>query len=185
MKPVVALSLTILACAGIASARGGFETMAFKVMKLERISSSALAKGNCQICHVKPSGDAPWNSFGLAVGFWRGKKQTVPDAIYSALRYGGDSDRDGYPNTLEKLAGTDVASRDDKPNEKLDDLKKRFDDNFKLEADSDADSYPDALEVLAGTLPGDVTSKPNQSQAELLEQLTKLGGVSYFQPTIK
>lgn len=184
MKAVRFLVVSSLAFGlGLAVARGGFEAIAYKVMKLERVKNSALANAQCQICHLKPNGDAPWNSFGLAVGFWRGKKQTVPDAIYSALRYGGDTDRDGYPNVLERMAGTDPNNRDDKPAEKLEELKIRFDQNFILEADADQDGYPDALEVLAGTLPSDPNSRPPQSKENLEAQLEALGGVRYFAPS--
>jgi hypothetical protein len=165
-----------------ALARGGFETNASKVMRLERIPNSPLAKSNCQMCHVKPSGDAPWNSFGLAVGFWRGKKQTVPDATYSAIRYGGDTDRDGFPDVFEKMAQTNPNDRADKPSEKLEDLKKRFDADYKLQADTDTDGFADALEVLAGTLPGDSSNRPNKTVAELEQELASLGGVEYFSP---
>jgi hypothetical protein len=168
---------------GLAWARGGFDGVAYRVMKLERVPSSVLAKAQCQICHEKANGGPPWNSFGWAVGFWRGKKQTVPDAIYSALRYGGDTDRDGYPDVFESLANTKPDDRDDKPLEPLEVLKKRFDANFELEADSDMDGYANALEILVGTLPGDVNSKPSQTVEALQTQLRALGGIEYFTAT--
>ncbi len=182
MNPVRVLATVSLALVGAALARGGFETTAYKTLKLERVASSPLARAECQICHVKPNGDAPWNSFGLAVGFWRGKKQSVQDAVYSAIRYGGDTDRDGFPDVLERFAGTNPNVKDDKPSEKLADLQKRFDGNYKLEADNDADGFADALEILAGTLPGDANSRPNQTKADLEQQLEVLGGVQFFRP---
>jgi Bacterial TSP3 repeat len=166
-------------------ARGGYEAVAFKTMKLERVPQSALAGAACQICHVNPKGDAPWNSFGLAVGFWRGKKQPIQDAMYSALRYGGDSDHDGYPDTFESLAGTNQKDRDDKPSLSLDALKTRFDAGFKPVADSDGDGYPDALEAFAGTLPGDATSKPSEEKSALEARFLAAGGMELFKPVTK
>ncbi len=176
------LGVLAFVAGGVVLARSGFEGSAYKVLKLERVASSPLAQADCQMCHVNARGDAPWNNFGLAVGFWRGKKQSITDAIYSAVRYGGDTDRDGYPDVIERMVGTNPASRDDKPSEKLADLQKRYDQNYKLEADNDADGYPDALEVLVGTLPGDANSRPSQDKASLEQQLEALGGVKFFAP---
>jgi hypothetical protein len=180
VRVLLGIGLTLGICSAVA--RGGFEANAYKVMRLERIPSSPLAKSDCQMCHVKPSGDAPWNSFGLAVGFWRGKKQTVMDATYSAIRYGGDTDRDGFPDVFERMVGSNPSDRADKPTEKLEDLKKRFDAAYKAVADSDTDGFADALEVVAGTLPGEANSRPNKTVAELEQELAALGGVEYFAP---
>lgn len=177
------LILTVtLTAAPIALSRNGFEAQVYKIYKLERVPRSALATANCQTCHVNAKGDAPWNAFGLAVGFWRGKKQAIQDALYSAIRYGGDSDRDGYPDTLEVVAGTNPSERDDKPSAKLEDLKAKFDAEFRIVADTDKDGYPDALEVYAGTLPGDASSKPMLSRDALEGQLKAAGGVELFKP---
>ena len=175
------LTVTLIA-APLALSRSGYEAQAYKVFKLERVPQSALATANCQTCHVNAKGDAPWNAFGLAVGFWRGKKQTVQDALYSALRYGGDTDRDGYPDALEGMAGTNPSDRDDKPSTKLEALKAKFDEDFKMIVDTDKDGYPDALEVFAGTLPGDLSSKPVISRDALEAQLKSAGGVELFKP---
>lgn len=180
LRFLLVVAVTLGLC--VASARGGFEANAYKVMRLERIANSALAKSDCQMCHVKPGGDAPWNGFGLAVGFWRGKKQSVQDATYSAIRYGGDTDRDGYPDVFESIASTDPNDKQNKPSEKLESLKTKFDANYKLLADSDKDLFADALEVLVGTLPGDATSRPSQSRSELEQELERLGGVEFFSP---
>ncbi len=181
MTPIRLLAIFV-ALLSVALARSGFDTTAYKTLKLERIPSSALAKAKCQMCHVKPDGDAPWNSFGLAVGFWRGKKQSIQAATYSAVRYGGDTDRDGFPDVLERFTGTNPSARDDKPSEKLSDLQSRFDADFKLQADNDADGFADAFEVLIGTLPGDPNSRPSQTKQDLEQQLEALGGVSFFAP---
>jgi hypothetical protein len=180
VRVLLGIGLTLSICGAVA--RGGFEANAYKVMRLERIPNSPLAKSECQMCHVKPNGDAPWNNFGLSVGFWRGKKQNVLDATYSAIRYGGDTDRDGFPDVFERMVGSNPADRADKPSEKLEDLKKRFDAQYKPIADSDNDGFADALEVVAGTLPGDASSRPSQTIAQLEQELASLGGVEYFAP---
>ena len=118
----------------------------------------------------------------MAVGFWRGKKQAIQDALYSAISYGGDTDRDGYPDALEVTAGTNPSDRDDKPSAKLEELKAKFDADFKIINDTDKDGYPDALEVYAGTLPGDLNSKPQESIATLEARLAALGGIAVFAP---
>ena len=178
---VLVLMLCLIA-APLALSRGGYEAQVYKIYKLERVPQSALATANCQTCHINAKGDAPWNAFGLAVGFWRGKKQTIQDALYNAIRYGGDTDRDGYPDTLEGMAGTNPSERDDKPSAKLEDLKAKFDMEFRIVVDTDKDGYPDALEVFAGTLPGDLSSKPVLSKDALEAQLKAAGGVELFKP---
>jgi hypothetical protein len=183
MKPSSLLILAGVLCAApLALSRGGYEAQAYKIFKLERVPQSALATAACQICHVNAKGDAPWNAFGLAVGFWRGKKQTIQDALYSAIRYGGDTDRDGYPDALEVMSSTNPSERDDKPSAKLEELKAKFDAEFRIVVDTDKDGYPDALEVFAGTLPGDATSKPVISRDALETQLKAAGGVELFKP---
>jgi mono/diheme cytochrome c family protein len=176
------VAFATLLLAPLALSRSGFEAQAYRVFKLERVPQSALATAQCQICHVNAKGDAPWNPFGLAVGFWRGKKQSIQDALYNAVRYGGDSDRDGYPDALERMAGTNPDDRDSKPSASLEDLKKQFDANFTPSADSDRDGYADALEVFAGTLPGDANSKPTQSVSSLEARFDAAGGIAQFAP---
>ena len=193
-KPPQALGLMIgvvalgLVWTQIAGARSGFADVAAAQFDYKSRANTALAQSGCQLCHVKPTGDAPWNPFGLAIGFWRGKKQNVPDAMYSALRYGGDTDRDGYPEALERFAGTDPQNRDSKPSEALETLRQRFNaaleagGTVKLDADVDTDGVPDALEVFAGTLPGDPASKPSEGLEALRERFEKAGGIRLYAP---
>lgn len=184
MKPVhgfaFALS-SLLLCAGV-SARSDFLSAASKVLHFEKISGSALERAGCVLCHVSPKGGAPWNSFGYAVGFWRGKKQDISAALYSALRYGGDTDHDGIPDSLERMAGLNPTDRDSKPEAKLDALKIQYDTRAVFDADSDSDGFTDALEVFAGTLPGDASSKPTESLESLNARFLKAGGVQMFNP---
>jgi hypothetical protein len=193
MIPVRVLGVTLglivsgFAWTEIAGARSAFTDVAAAQLDYKSRPNTALAQSGCQLCHIKPSGDAPWNPFGLAVGFWRGKKQSVPDAMYSALRYGGDTDRDGFPDALERFAGTDPQDRDSKPSEDLETLRKRFDaaleaGTFKLDVDVDMDGVSDALEVFAGTLPGDSASKPSEGLEALRVRFEQAGGIRLYAP---
>ncbi len=187
MKPVHGLAFivsSLLICAGV-SARSDFLSAASKVLHFEKISGSALERAGCVLCHVNPKGGAPWNSFGYAVGFWRGKKQDISASLYSALRYGGDTDHDGIPDTFERMAGSNPANRDNKPDAKLDALKIQYNTRAVFDADSDLDGFTDALEVFAGTLPGDTSSKPTESFESLNIRFLKTGGFEMFNPVKK
>jgi Bacterial TSP3 repeat len=184
MKPVHGFAFilsSLLLCAGV-SARSGFLSVAAKVLHYEKVSGSPLTRAGCVLCHVNPNGGAPWNNFGYAVGFWRGKKQDINAALYSALRYGGDTDHDGIPDTLERMAATNPNDRESKPEANLDVLKNQFDTRAIFDADSDSDGFTDALEVFAGTLPGDASSKPSETLESLKTRFLKAGGLEMFNP---
>jgi Bacterial TSP3 repeat len=184
MKPVHGFAFivsSILICAGV-SARSDFLSAASKVLHYEKVPASALERSGCTLCHVNPKGGAPWNSFGYAVGFWRSKKQDISAALYSALRYGGDTDYDGIPNSFERMAGSNPTDRESKPEAKLDALKIQYDAKAVFDADSDSDGFTDALEVFAATLPGDASSKPVESLETLNSRFLKAGGVEMFNP---
>ena len=182
MKPVSVLTFLIssLVVCTTVSARSDFVGIASKVLHFENILGSPLERSGCLLCHVNPKGGAPWNTFGYAVGFWRGKKQTINLALYSALRYGGDSVYDGIPNTFERMAGTNPSNRDSKPEAKLDTLKTQYDTRAVFDADSDLDGFSNALEVFAGTLPGDANSKPTETLENLNARFLKAGGLEMF-----
>jgi hypothetical protein len=184
MKPVHGFAFIIaclVICAGV-SARSDFVSAASKVLHFEKVSGSALERSGCVLCHLNPKGGAPWNSFGYAVGFWRGKKQVISAALYSALRYGGDTDYDRIPDTLERLAGSNPSDRDSKPEAKFETLKAQYDTRAVFDADSDSDGFTDALEVFSGTLPGDASSKPSESLESLNARFLKAGGLEMFNP---
>lgn len=184
MKPVRVLTLLISSAAicTTVNARSDFVGVAAKVLHFENVKGSSLERSDCLLCHVNPKGGAPWNTFGYAVGFWRGKKQNINLALYSALRYGGDSDYDGIPNTFERMAGTNPSDRDSKPEAKLDALKIQYDNHANFDADSDVDGFSNALEVFAGTLPGDANSKPTETLESLKIRFDKAGGLELFNP---
>jgi hypothetical protein len=184
MKPVHGFAFiisSILICAGV-SARSDFLGVAAKVLHYEKVPNSALVSSGCVLCHVNPKGGAPWNRFGYAVGFWRGKKQDINAALYSALRYGGDTDYDRIPDTLERMAGTNPTDRESKPEPTLDALKNQYDARAVFDADSDSDGFTDALEVFSGTLPGDAASKPSETLENLKGRFLKAGGLEMFNP---
>jgi Bacterial TSP3 repeat len=184
MKPVHGFAFiiaSVLICSAV-NARSDFLSAASKVLHYEKVSGSALERSGCVLCHVNPKGGAPWNSFGYAVGFWRGKKQDISAALYSALRYGGDTDHDGFPDSLERMAGSKPSDRDSKPEAKLDALKIQYDTRGVLDVDSDSDGFTNALEVFAGTLPGDASSKPAETLEQLNAQFLKAGGLEMFNP---
>ncbi len=184
MKPVHGFAFivsSLLICAGV-SARSDYLGVASRVLHFEKISGSALERSGCVLCHVSPNGGVGWNSFGYAVGFWRGKKQDINAALYSGLRYGGDTDHDGIPDSLERMAGSNPTDRDSKPEAKLDALKTQYDARGVFDADSDSDGFTDALEVFAGTLPGDASSKPVESLESLKGRFLKAGGLEMFNP---
>jgi Bacterial TSP3 repeat len=184
MKPVHALGLlcSSLIFATTVSARSDFLGVASRALHFENVKGSPLERSGCMLCHVNPKGGPPWNTFGYAIGFWRGKKQDINLALVSALRYGGDTDHDGIPDTFERLAGTNPNDRDDKPSTKLEEIKKQYETRAIFDADSDADGYTDALEVFAGTLPGDTSSKPVESFENLNARFLKAGGLEMFNP---
>jgi hypothetical protein len=184
MKPVHGFAFIIsslVLCVGV-SARSDFLGVAAKVLHFEKVSGSALERSGCTLCHVNPKGGAPWNSFGYAVGFWRGKKQDINAALYSALRYGGDADYDRIPDSFERMAGSNPTDRDSKPQAKLDALKIQYDARGVFDADSDLDGFTNALEVFAGTLPGDTNSKPSETLESLNAKFLKAGGLEMFNP---
>ncbi len=184
MKPVHGFAFiiaSVLIC-GAVSARSDFLSAASKVLHFEKVSGTALERSGCTLCHVNPKGGAPWNSFGYAIGFWRGKKQDISAALYSGLRYGGDSDYDRIPDSLERMAGSNPSDRDSKPEAKLDTLKNQYDTRGVFDVDSDLDGFTDALEVFAGTLPGDASSKPVESLGNLQARFLKAGGLEMFNP---
>jgi hypothetical protein len=169
-----------------ASARSDFFGVMAQQYRLWEQPSSALARADCRVCHINSNGGPPWNVFGYSVGFWRGQKQDIRAALASALRYGGDSDKDFYPDLLEQLAGSNINERDSKPSEKLAALKARFDAQYSNPSlaplpDSDRDGYGDALEVFAGTLPGDSNSLPSEGVGPLRERFLAAGGLARYE----
>jgi hypothetical protein len=184
MKPVHGFAFmisSVLICAGV-SARSDFLSAAAKGLHFEKVSGSALERSGCMLCHINPKGGVGWNCFGYAVGFWRSKKQDINTALYSALRYGGDTDHDGIPDSLERMAGSNPSDRDSKPETKLDALKIQYDAKAVFDADSDSDGFTDALEVFTGTLPGDASSKPAETLETLNTRFLKAGGLEMFNP---
>lgn len=74
--------------------------------RLEKTVS--MVKTNCQYCHQNSYGGSSWNAFGQRVRteFQRAAKRDIGQALYLALAVNTDSDKDGYADTLEVVAGT-------------------------------------------------------------------------------
>ncbi len=183
---------------GTSFARVAFASVAYQQLHFANLKpESQLRNIGCQLCHTRAKGGAPWNSFGQAVGYWRGQKQDIGQAMYSAIWLGNDADHDTYPDALELFAGTNPRDKNSKPTETISSLQKEFEQNkeaTKYLPDNDDDGFPDALEILAGTLPGDSNSKPTQNPdgstntfvkdliASLQSDLKTVGGLEYFAP---
>ena len=74
--------------------------------RLEKTVS--MVKTNCQYCHQNSYGGSSWNAFGQRVRteFQGAAKRDIGQALYLALAVNTDSDKDGYADTLEVVAGT-------------------------------------------------------------------------------
>ncbi len=111
-----------------AVARPPYRTQAIAQFHLE----ADPAKKNttaCTYCHVNAGGGKPWNPFGEEVkrAFRENPRAFIPDALYAALKFGDDSDKDGYSDALEVFALTLPGDPQSKPSEAVADLQKRFD----------------------------------------------------------
>jgi hypothetical protein len=109
------------------SARSSFDPVMYKQLKLEDRVGTALEKSSCQLCHMNARGGAPWNPFGLAIGKFRAKRLPVDKAVFEALKFEVDVDKDGFTDALEVFAGTMPGDANSKPLEALEVLKSKFD----------------------------------------------------------
>ncbi len=118
--------LTMVMGFGVSTARPNFLGVAAKLLRFDERPTTPLAQANCQLCHLKPEGGSPWNSFGLAVGQQRAKKLPIERALYAAIALDEDADKDGYSDVLEIFAGTLPGDPLSKPNEASQALSARF-----------------------------------------------------------
>jgi len=111
-----------------AAARPPYRTQAIAQFHLEADPAKKGTTG-CTYCHVNSRGGAPWNAFGQTVkrAFSENPKAFIPDALYGALKFNVDSDKDGYSDALEVFALTLPGDATSKPSESVADLQKRFD----------------------------------------------------------
>jgi|GEM_PF-2007209 len=111
-----------------AAARPPYRTQAIVQFHLEADPAKKGTTG-CTYCHVNARGGAPWNAFGQTVkrAFSENPRAFIPDALYGALKFDADSDKDGYTDALEVFALTLPGDATSKPSESVAALKKRFD----------------------------------------------------------
>jgi len=111
-----------------AAARPPYRTQAIAQFHLEADPAKKGTTG-CTYCHVNARGGAPWNAFGQTVkrAFSENPRAFIPDALYGALKFDLDSDKDGYSDALEVFALTLPGDATSKPSESVADLQKRFD----------------------------------------------------------
>lgn len=127
MKPVHFLAFILaLAVAGtqISSARSTYRPIALKQFKLEK--NAAAQKAGCQFCHVNAFGGAGWNGFGQALKDQLASSSGVPQALFDLLKKNADSDKDGFKDVLEVVAGTLPGDATSKPSVKAKDLEAKL-----------------------------------------------------------
>jgi hypothetical protein len=123
MKPVHFLAVVVaLTVAGtqISSARSTYRPIALKQLKLEK--NAAAQKAGCQLCHTAPFGGAGWNGFGQALKEQMATSSGVNQALFDLLKQNKDTDKDGFKDVLEVVAGTLPGDAASKPATKAKDL---------------------------------------------------------------
>ncbi len=123
MKPVHFLAFVLaIAVVGaqVSSARSTYRPIALKQFKFEK--NAAANKAGCQFCHVQAFGGAGWNGFGQALKTQLATSAGVNQALFDLLKKNADSDKDGYSDVLEVVAGTLPGDAASKPTAKAADL---------------------------------------------------------------
>jgi hypothetical protein len=87
-------------------ARSSFLLQLKRQYRLEKTVTTV--KTNCQYCHQNSYGGSSWNAFGQRVRTeYQGvAKRDLGQALYLVLAANTDSDKDGYADPLEVVAGT-------------------------------------------------------------------------------
>jgi hypothetical protein len=127
MKPVHFLAFVLaLAFVGtqISSARSTYRPIALKQLKLEK--NAAAQKVGCQLCHLQAFGGAGWNGFGQALKDQMASSSSVNQALFDLLKKNADSDKDGFKDVLEVVAGTLPGDAKSKPSAKAPDLEAKL-----------------------------------------------------------
>lgn len=104
-KRFLLISLGLLTVTSV-QARSSFLVQLKLQYRLEKTVSSL--KTNCQYCHQNSYGGSSWNAFGQRVRtqYQGAAKRDIGQALYLALAANGDTDKDGYADPLEVVAGT-------------------------------------------------------------------------------
>jgi hypothetical protein len=127
MKPVHFLAFVLaVAIVGttISSARSTYRPITLKQFKLEK--NAAANKAGCQLCHLQAFGGAGWNGFGQALKGQMATSSGVNQALFDLLKKNADSDKDGFKDVLEVVAGTLPGDAKSKPTAKATDLEAKL-----------------------------------------------------------
>ena len=126
--PLLFLTLSGAVLLEQVAARPPYRTQAIAQFHLEADPARKGSTG-CTYCHINARGGAPWNAFGETVkrAFRENPRAFIPEALYGALKFDLDSDKDGYSDALEVFALTLPGDATSKPSESVADLQKRFD----------------------------------------------------------
>jgi hypothetical protein len=127
MKPIHFLAFAmVLAVAGtqISSARSSYRPIVLKQFKFEK--NVAANKAGCQLCHLQAFGGAGWNGFGQALKVQMATSSGVNQALFDLLKKNADSDKDGFKDVLEVVAGTLPGDAKSKPTAKATDLEAKL-----------------------------------------------------------
>jgi hypothetical protein len=112
----VILSLTIIATTSFALARPVFHQKMIEQFHLEKSLTSINA--GCQYCHSRPEGGLGMNPFGIALDRRLPNDPELEDvakALYAQLQARQDTDKDGFDDVLEVVAGTLPGNEKSKP----------------------------------------------------------------------
>ena len=127
MKPVHFLAFVLaIAVVGaqVSSARSTYRPIVLKQYKLEKNASAN--KAGCQFCHVNAFGGSGWNGFGQALKDQLATSSGVNQALFDLLKKNADSDKDGFKDVLEVVAGTLPGDAKSKPTAKAADLEAKL-----------------------------------------------------------
>ncbi len=127
MKPVHLLVIVLtLAIAGtqISSARSTYRPIALAQLKLDK--NATVQKVGCQFCHINPFGGVGWNGFGQALKAQLATSGGINQALFDLLKQNKDSDKDGFKDVLEVVAGTLPGDSASKPTLKTKDLETKL-----------------------------------------------------------
>ncbi len=115
MKPVHWLVMSCTALAPLALAYPSMQETMFEQFDLWQVRD--VQRAQCAYCHTSREVVQTLNPFGKNVqrAFQSETKQNFGQALYLALKPSLDSDKDGYFDTLEVIAGTFPGDAKSKP----------------------------------------------------------------------
>jgi hypothetical protein len=127
MKPVHFLAFVLAVVVvgmQVSNARSSYRPIILKQFKFEK--NAAANKAGCQLCHLQAFGGAGWNGFGQALKNQMASSSGVNQALFDLLKKNADSDKDGFKDVLEVVAGTLPGDAKSKPTAKATDLEAKL-----------------------------------------------------------